>query len=134
MMSMRWQGLRATLIAIWTLSLVTPSIAQIRTVAAQVGYLGEWEMTATVTQQIAGGEGQWTGPLSLKHVGFCSADGPEEKVGELRLRMSDRPRAATATLVIDGNECTFRGYFKDSYDGVMTCPGRDDVPMMLSIR
>jgi hypothetical protein len=108
-----------------------PSVAQIRSVSGQLGVLGEWELTATVTRA-DGGDGRWAGPLSLRHVGFCSADGPEEKVGELRLLISDPPNEATATFIIEGIACTFRGYLKDGYAGVMACPGRRDEPAMLS--
>jgi hypothetical protein len=133
-MPVRWRVGLAIVIAIWASSFAMASVAQIRNVSGQVGILGEWELTATVTRHVDGGGGRWAGPLSLKHVGFCSADGPEEKVGELRLLISDPPKEVIATLVLDGSECIFRGYFKDSYDGVMTCPGRGDVPMMLTIQ
>jgi hypothetical protein len=45
-------------------------------VTGQAGILAEWDLTATVTEQT---KGRWAGPFSLKHVGFCRADGPEEK-------------------------------------------------------
>ena len=86
-------GMRiAVLMAVWTMTLAAPSGAQTRAVIGQVGILGEWELTATVTKQTDGGGRRWNGPLSLKHVGFCSVDGPEEKTGELRL-ISPIPRA-----------------------------------------
>ncbi len=109
------------------------SSAQTRSVTGQTGLLGEWELTATVAKQGDGAGRQWTGPLSLKHIGFCSADGPEEKTGELQLRVSDTPAEATATLVIEGTTCTFHGRLRRDYDGIMTCPDRRDVPMLLSI-
>jgi hypothetical protein len=96
--------------------------------------LGEWELTATVTKQHDAGDHRWRGPLSLKHVGFCSVDGPEEKTGELLLDITDPAAQATATLLIDGDACTFKGYLKDGSDGVMTCPDRPDVPMMLMLQ
>ena len=114
--------------------LAGPSGAQTRSVTGQTGILGEWELTATVAEQGDGAGRQWTGPLNLKHVGFCSADGPEEKTGELRLSVSDSAAEATATLMIEGTTCTFRGRLRKDYDGIMTCPDRRDVPMMLSIR
>ena len=51
----------AVLAALWTMALVAPSDAQTRTVTGQAGILGEWELTATVTEQTEGG--RWTGPL-----------------------------------------------------------------------
>ena len=95
--------------------------------------LGEWELTATVTEQTDGAGRQWVGPLSLKHVGFCSVDGPEEKTGELHLRVPDPSREASAVLTIDGTTCTFSGRL-DDYKGVMVCPGQRSVPMMLSLQ
>ena len=127
-------GMRAAvLMAVWTMSLGTPSGAQTRTVTGQFGILGEWELTATVTKQTDGGGRRWSGPLTLKHIGLCSVDGPEEKAGELRLDVSDPPGEATGTLLIDGTACTFTGRLADEYHGVMTCPDRRGEPMMLSI-
>ena len=104
--------------------------ARTRVVTGQAGLLAEWDLTATVTEQA---DGRWSGPLSMRHVGFCGADGPEEKTGELRLRVSDPPGEVTATVRIEGSTCTFRGRLKGTYDGVMTCPDRRDTPMLLSI-
>lgn len=73
--------------------------------------------------------------MSLKHIGFCSVDGPEQKTGELRLDIPDpvagSPAEATATLLIDGGACIFKGHLTDGYEGVMVCPDRANVPMML---
>ncbi len=130
-----WPGLVLWIIpwaAVLT-GLAGPAEARTRAVTGQAGLLGEWELTAAVTEPAEGGGLAWTGPLTLKHVGFCSPDGPEEKTGELRLRVSDPPGEATATLLIDGATCTFRGFFKDGYKGVMTGPDRRGMPMLLSV-
>jgi hypothetical protein len=124
----------AVLAAMWTVTLAAPSGGQTRSVSGQAGVLAEWDLTATVTENPDGGGRQWSGNLSMKHVGFCSVDGPEEKTGELRLTVSDPPGELTALLLIDGTACTFKGHFKDGYDGVMTCPDRRDIPMMLTIQ
>ena len=124
----------AFLVMAWMMAWPGVSSAQSRTVTGQAGILAEWDLTATVTEQADSGGRQWTGPFRLKHVGFCSADGPEEKTGELRLRISNPPGEATATLLIEGRACSFNGTFKDGYDGVMSCPGRPGVPMMLFIQ
>jgi len=125
----------AVLTAVWTLALVASTNAQTtRAVTGQAGILGEWDLTATVTQRPDSGGRQWSGPLSMKHVGFCSVDGPEEKTGELRLLVSDRPGETSVTLLIDGMECTFKGRLADGEDGVMACPDRPDMPMMLMVQ
>ena len=109
-----------------------PAWAQTKTVTGQMGILGEWELTATLsaTDDTRG----WSGPLNLKHVGFCSADGPEEKLGELRLPVADPVRELAATIVIDGSSCTFKGRLADAWEGVLSCPNRRDVPMMLILQ
>jgi hypothetical protein len=130
-------GCFGLLVAAWTLTFATPSGAQTHTIHGQAGILGEWELTATVISQTNGGH-QWSGPLSLKHIGFCSVDGPEEKTGELRLDLPDPVTGplgqVTATLLFDGTVCTFKGHVADGSDGVMACPDRGDVPMMLEIQ
>jgi hypothetical protein len=123
----------AILMALWALGLTTSSGAQTRAVSGQSGILGEWELTATVTKEMDRGGRRWSGPLSLKHIGLCSVDGPEEKAGELLLDVSDPPGEATATLLIDGTACTFAGRLTDEFHGVMMCPDRRGEPMMLSI-
>ena len=135
--SREWLGRAPRVMALGVavlLGLAGQSVAETRAVTGQAGILGEWELTATVTEQGAGAGREWSGPLSLKHTGFCSADGAEEKSGELRLRIASPPDEATATLLIDGTACTFKGHLQDGYSGTMTCPDRRGVPMMLSIQ
>ncbi len=126
--------MRPVVLAMLLIGSAAPSGAQTRSVSGQFGILGEWALTATVAEQADGAGRRWTGPLSLTHIGLCSANGPEEKTGELLLRLSDASGEATATLLIEGTACTFHGRLKGLYDGVMTCPDRRDVPMMLSIQ
>ena len=130
-----WENsLRAVLLATTLLATVTPAGAESREVIGQAGFLGEWELTATVTEQIADGAKDFVGPLSLKHVGLCTQDGPEEKTGELRLKISELPAKVRAILLIEGAECTYDGNLKDSYDGLMICPDRPSVPLSLWIK
>jgi hypothetical protein len=111
-----------------------PAAAQPREVSGQAGVLGEWEITATLTERVHNGVKQFVGPLSLKHVGICTVDGPEEKTGELRLRILSSSASVEATLLIDGSECSFSGKLKETYDGVMICPDRRAVPLNLWIK
>jgi hypothetical protein len=125
---------RAVLAAMTLLVFVTPAGAQSREVIGQAGFLGEWELTATVMERAANGTKELVGPLSLKHVGVCTQDGPEEKSGELRLRLSDSPARVMATLLIEGTECTYNGTFEISFEGLMNCPDRRSVPLRLWIK
>ncbi len=110
--------------------LAQPAVAQTRTVAGQFGILGEWDVTATLTRQTSE---QWAGPVRLKHTGYCTADGPEEKKGELQLKLAEQRGRLTGTMVVDGVACTFSARLKDGYDGTLRCPDRRDVPITLSV-
>lgn len=98
------------------------------------GYLGEWELTATVTATAAGSTAEYSGPLTMKHVGICTQDGPEEKTGALRFQISASSSRLNAILSVAGVECTYSGELSDSYAGTMNCPGRQGVPLKLWIK
>src|SRR5438270_9522704 len=104
---MRAVMLLSVMLLLALLGFMAPAHAQSREVTGQAGILGEWELTATVTRRNTGGTKEFVGPLSLKHVGICTVDGPEEKKGELRLRMSEMSTRVMGTLLIDGSECTY---------------------------
>jgi len=106
--------------------------AQALKVSGQLGVLGEWELSATLSREPAGGKRQFSGPLSLKHVGICSPDGPEEKAGTAQVQLVSASRVA-ASFMIDGVTCTYRGQKSDTYTGLMSCPGKADVPILLWI-
>lgn len=92
------------------------------------GALGEWELAAAITQ--AGGQ-ELSGPLNLKHVGYCRQDGPEEKTGAVRLRLAGPSSAVVASLMIDGVTCTYSGRLSSLHTGLMACPGKRAVPITL---
>ncbi len=115
--------------------LATPAgAAQPLQVFGYSGYLGEWELTATVTETTPGSTAEYSGPLTMKHVGICTQDGPEEKTGALRFQISASSSRLNATLSVSGVECTYSGQLSDSYAGTMNCPGRQDVPLKLWLK
>ena len=126
--------MRSVLATIGLVVLAAPALAQSREVTGQMGILGEWELTATVTERMTDGTQELIGPMTLKHVGVCTQDGPEEKTGQLRLQISRSSSRVRAKLLIDSAECTFSGKGTGSYDGVMKCPDRRDVPLALWIK
>jgi hypothetical protein len=107
-----------------------PAAAQTHAVVGQFGVLGEWDLTATVTKQ---GAGHWSGPARMKHIGYCTVEGPEEKAGELQLKLVEVRGRITGTILIDGVACTLNARLKDGYEGTMRCPDRRDVPITLSV-
>jgi hypothetical protein len=70
----------------------------------------------------------------MTHVGICSVDGPEEKKGEIRFRVSESPARMRATLLVDDAECTYDGRLSDSYTGKLACPVRPSVPLAVWLK
>jgi len=123
----------ATLPVVLTL-LALPARAASLEIVGYSGYLGEWELTATLKEDGPATTRSYSGPLSMKHVGLCTQDGPEEKTGEIRVQMLPSSSRLQATLWLDGVECGYQGALSDFYSGTMTCSGREAVPLKLWIK
>src|SRR4030095_1999323 len=81
-----------------------PALAQSAAVAGKLGYISEWEVTDQVAPRDSSGR-EFSGPLTVRHVGLCAVDRPVEMTGEIRYRIAGWPsRRMDATLVIDGTE------------------------------
>jgi hypothetical protein len=115
-------------------ALATPASAQSLELLGYAGVLGEWEVTANVTGRNDRGLMQFSGPLTMKHVGLCTQEGPEEKTGEMRFRLSNSSSRMEATLLVDGVECTYRARLSGSYTGTMNCPDKRMVPLTLWVK
>jgi hypothetical protein len=111
--------------------LSTPAQAQSLLVVGHAGYLGEWELTATVAGNISSRAKEYSGPLTMTHIGMCTQDGPEKKMGEMRFQISGWSSRMKATLLVDGVECTYSGRLSESYTGMLNCPDRRAVPLVL---
>jgi hypothetical protein len=114
--------------------LATPAAAQSLQVIGYSGHLGEWELTAVVTEGASSRTKEFSGPLTMKHIGLCSQDGPEEKTGQMRFQMLASSSRLNATLVIEGVQCSYSGRLSDSYDGMMSCPDRQAIPLKLWLK
>ena len=119
-------------------AVTTPARSQSLQVFGYAGVLGEWEITATVTATPDMRAKEFRGPLTLKHIGFCGQDGPEEKKGEIRLRMVDpwfgifgAPAGMRATVLVDGVSCVYSATMADAYKGTMNCSDKRPVPLTL---
>ena len=123
--------MRALLLSTGLVALFAPAHAQPLEIIGYSGYLGEWELTATVAESALKG---YSGPLTMKHVGLCTQDGPEEKTGEMHLEISASSSRLDATLSVAGIECSYSGQLSDSYTGTLTCPDREAVPLKLWVK
>ena len=107
-----------------------PTYAQSHEVIGYAGVLGEWELAASVIQGEQ--EGAYSGAVTMTHVGVCTQDGPEQKTGEIRLRIA--ASQLNATLSLGGVECTYSARLSDAYKGQMSCPDRPPIPLTLWVR
>lgn len=117
----------------------TPASAQSLSAIGIAGYLSEWQLDARLSPTST--EGEFAGPMSIKHVGLCTHDGPDETTTQLILKMTDakswfaKARSEVrATFVIDGSECRLAGSFSGTYRGAMDCTGTKGVPIEISIK
>jgi hypothetical protein len=115
-------------------ALAAPAQGQSLQVVGYAGVLGEWELTATVTENTRWLGKEFSGPLSMKHVGICTQDGPEEKSGEIRFQISALSSQLDATLLVEGLACTYSARLSDPASGMMTCPDREAVPLKLWLK
>jgi hypothetical protein len=115
-------------------ALASPARAEPLEVLGYAGVLGEWELSATVTEDVSRSTKEFSGPLTLRHVGICSQDGPEEKTGEIRFRLRAAATPSNATIVIAGETCTYKGGFSASRPGTMACADNGPVPLTIWLK
>jgi hypothetical protein len=127
--------MRALLLLVAFGALAAPARGESLQVSGYAGVLGEWELTATVVAERASQRSrEYAGLLTMKHVGWCTQEGPEEKTGEIRLQISTLSSRLKATVSVAGQDCTYRASLSDSYSGKLECPGRAPVPLELWVK
>jgi hypothetical protein len=131
---LRETPVRALLLLFVTGALAAPVQAKSLQLVGYAGVLGEWELTATVTENARWLGSEFSGPLSMKHIGICTQDGPEEKTGEIRFQISALSSRLDATLRVEGMECTYSAGLAEPYSGVMACPDGKAVPLKLWLK
>ena len=121
----------ASLFLMLIVFIVRSAAAEPLQIHGTTGYAGEYELSGSVTEQVLSGKEEFSGPLTVKHVGLCTHDGPKETVGEIRFELAKSSSRITATLDFDGSKCTYNGVFSKSYHGFMHCGRGDSVPLRL---
>jgi hypothetical protein len=125
---------RALLLLLLGGALAAPAQAKSLQLVGYAGVLGEWELTATVTEIASRRTKDFSGPLTMTHVGLCTQDGPEKKTGQIRLQLSSSPSRLNASILVAGVVCSYSGRLSDFYTGMMTCPDREAVPLKLWVK
>jgi hypothetical protein len=124
-------SLRTVVLVAVLSALAIPARAQSMQIYGKTGYLGEYDLSSTVSEQTVNGRKEYSGPLAVKHVGLCTRDGPKETTGQIRFHVISSSSRATATLVFEGVECTYEGVLSESYHGFMNCADRTSLPLRL---
>ena len=127
--------MRSPALIVILLPLAGPAQAQSVQVTGKLGYLSEWEVKAKVTEAVVAGKKEFSGPLTVRHIGICAPGHSVEMSGELRYHVIGwiRPRMK-ATIVIDGVECGFDAALSQGYEGALSCPQWRGVPLSLSVK
>jgi hypothetical protein len=107
------------------------ALAQSYSASGQIGYLGEWELKGSLAKTTTRGGADYSGPVTLRHVGLCSANGVEEKPGMVQLKLS--PSRLEGTLAMDNDSCRIVASAAPSYSGLMSCRTGQGVPVHFSI-
>ncbi len=90
-------------------------------------------MKASVAEDISG---ELSGPISWKHTGLCTVNGPVEKSGDMKFRISGWGPFSRidATMSFENTNCTYSGSFSDGTRGTMDCTDAKGIPLTLSIK
>jgi len=94
--------------------LAMPASADPLQIQGTTGYAGEYELSGSVSEQDLNGKKEFSGPLTARHIGLCTRDGPKESIGEIRLELTQSSRIS-ATLDFEGSKCTYKGLLSESY-------------------
>ncbi len=110
--------------------------AQSQQVIGTAGYLSEWEFTGAVTGKSSAGRSEFSGPITWKHIGLCSVNGPQEKHGEIRVEIKESGTVSliNATISLDSVQCTFSGRILNDTSGLMECSDAKGVPLSFSFK
>jgi len=109
-----------------------PTLARSLQIQGVTGFLNEYELTADVSGDLAeSGAEELSGRLTVRHVGLCTHAGPDETLGELKLRFRGLSQKIEATLSYDGRDCAYSGFLSKSAVGTMTCTNNLALPLRL---
>jgi hypothetical protein len=115
--------MRAFALASWVAVLGASGHAQPLQINGKFGFLGEYELSATITLVLSGGERGLIGPMTIRHVGLCTHDGPNESRGEMAVELIDTKERISVAFAFDGQQCTYNGKLSQQNVGELRCSG-----------
>ena len=128
--------MRALLVVIIFVAAVGAAQPQSLRVVGTAGYVSEWELSGETAPTVAGPIKEFAGSLTLKHVGLCSRDGPQEETGEIKFQILGSGSLAKikATLLYLGTRCTYTAKLSNSIShGFMQCSDVNGIPLTLIV-
>ena len=104
--------------------------AQSYSASGQIGYLHEWEITGNLAKTVTRPGVDYSGMVTLRHVGLCSVNGAEQKQARMQLKLSSG--RLEGTLAMDDDQCHIVAS-GSSGSGLLTCRSGQDIPINLLI-
>jgi hypothetical protein len=123
-------AMRAFVLAVLIGVFDTRAHAQPLQIKGIFGFLGEYELSATVTRETSGREQRLTGPMTIRHVGLCTHNEPNESQGEITVQVIDTKSKISAAFAFDGQQCTYKGRVSQENVGELICSG-DTIPFSI---
>lgn len=118
--------------AIAILSLIGLSdAAQARDLVGRFGYLGEWDVAASLSEEKATltSAPALAGSLLMKHNAVCGPGETPEKSGHIRMNVRGTRYSAQMTLA--GSSCAFSGTLSETAHIFVSCGGEGQIPLRL---
>lgn len=111
-----------------------PAHARSLQIVGTAGYLSEWDVRGNAEDDPAGEA--LSGRISWKHIGLCTVNGPVEKSGDIKFKLSGWGPFARidATMSFEQTQCTYSGRFSGETKGTMDCTDAKGIPLNLSIK
>lgn len=131
-------GLRMRAVLAAALFGVTACSADAHTlqIVGTAGYLSEWEVRASAESEGFDPAGEHEGPITWKHVGLCTVNGPVEKSGNIRFKISGWGpfTRIDATMSFEQSLCRYSASFSGQTKGTMDCSDAKGIPLSLTIK
>jgi hypothetical protein len=125
-------GTMRTIVALTPMLFATAPAAWAQSYLASghIGYLQEWEIMGTLAKMVTRLGADYSGTITLRHVGLCSVNGVEQKQARMQLNVSSAH--LEGMLVMDDDQCRIVAS-GSSGSGLLTCRSGQDVPINLQI-